>query len=1023
MKHVLPVRLSILLLFGSALPAGLLADSTIDFGRDVRPVLADLCFECHGPDEESRVTEMRLDGTLALPHLESGRPAIVPGRPLESPLYLRLIAEDEDERMPPAESPRQPDRSQIETLRKWIEQGAPMEEHWAFVPPRRPSLPDVERQDWPRNPLDRFVLAGLEERGLAPRPDAPPGVLARRLSLALTGLPLEPAAIDAFVEAHAADPDGAIDRLVDSLLTSPAHAEHRAWTWLDAARYADTNGYQGDGVREMWPWRDWLIRTLASGMPLDRMTHRMLAGDLLMPPRLRDWETARWIPDATASELLLATGFLRNHRYDTGSGTIPAESIFENATDRMETVATVWMGLTLRCARCHTHKFDPIDHREYYRLLSFFDNVPEVGSALKMASHPYVHVPPEPLRNRLLDLDRRRESLRAELENLQGELAAARERWEKEIASSAEPAPIRVRRGLRHRYAEKTLEFDGETSIRKSRDPVALCAGNRTWSISFWFRPDGEDDGAIFSSVEEPERYRPGIQTDWVDGRVRVRHVCRWVNSYIEFESATRLDPGRWYHVTFRCDGRMQGLAYRASLDGDDAAMLLTHPVTNDSAGKAGKAPLVLGGSPLMPGFRGALRDLRFYDRFLDPERVSSLAEPRDTARLARLPRDQRGPEIERILELAFLESEALPPRVKTLREELHAVGEEFEKTLPKAPTAMVMQECDLGPTRVRQGGAYDREAEPVMPDTPAFLPPLGAAGRSRVELARWLTSPDHPLTARVAVNRIWQLLWGRGLVASPENFGIQCPEPLQVELLDWLATEVHHREWDLRTLIRTIVTSRAYRQDSAAPAELWRRDPENRWLGRGPRFRLPVHVVRDQALSLSGRLDTTVGGPPVMLERPRDASERPRQSPFAASSRRRTIYSFWKRNAPHPLLAVFDVADRNECEVRVQRTNTPLQALVTLNEPGLVACARDFARRIRERPGTDRERLTWAWKACTGRDPAVAELDLLRARLERYRTLAREEAGAGDGASSSDSAWLALAGVLLNLDSTLTLE
>ncbi len=1001
----------LLLIIASSVADAVLAD-------EARRILSDHCYACHGPDESAREAELRFDiRESAVGEASSGTTPIVPGDLERSELIARITADDEDLRMPPAHFAKPLSRQQIETLKEWIKAGAPYDKHWAFTAPVRRELPNVTGEAWPRGAIDRFALARLGQEGLSPQPDAEPTVVARRLSLAITGLPLLPEKLNRFASDYKSDSDAAIDQLVDELLASPGYGEHFGWTWLDAARYADTNGYQADGERQMWPWRDWLIRSLNDNVPFDQMTEHMLAGDLLMPRATRDWESGDWIEDAAAEKLLMATGFLRNHRYDTGSGTIPAESIFENATDRLETVGTVWMGLTFQCARCHTHKFDPIENHEYYELLSYFDNVPEIGSALRNASHPYIHTPTPSERIELERLTRELASAKVDYESASKTIGDAQRNWEQELIEGGEASPIRVRRGLRHHYAERTIQFDGQSTIEKSNDPIALCAGNKEWTISFWFRPEGGQDGAIFSSVEEPERYRPGIQADWIDGRVRVRHVCRWVNSYIEFESVGRVKPGRWYHVTFRCDGRMQGLAYHASLDGDDAAMRCTHPVTNDSAGNAGKAPLVLGGSPLLPSFRGRLRDLRFYDRLVELAEIASLADARTTAEIAQIPAINRNAEDSEILRMAFLECDALPNDVANLRDKVIATSDALRFAVKQLPTTMVMQEAPLGATRVRRMGAYDQLGDAVKPDTPKFLPRCDGDIGSRLELARWLTDPAHPLTARVAVNRIWQVLWGRGFVDSPENFGTQCEQPLHADLLDWLATEYIRLGWDTKALVKLIATSRVYRQTSTAPADIWQSDPENRLLARGPRYRLPVHVVRDQALFLSGRIDSTVGGPPVVLDEVRGKDGTVVKLPYEVSDRRRTLYSFWKRNAPHPMLAVFDVADRNQCDVRVRRTNTPLQALVTLNEPGLASCARELGKRTRSAKSRETDQLSWLWQACCGRQPTGQQLEKLQTTLASYREIA------GSDSNSDEAAWLALCNVLLNLDMTLTLE
>ena len=1002
MERVLNIGKVIFVL--AVMPLGQVAvGAPIEFNRQVRPILANYCFECHGPDAESRKGHLRLDTFSG-----ATTSAIVPGNPDESPLLERVHSPDEDERMPPSESPRQPKAEHLEILRQWIVEGATYDEHWAFRPIARPNLDKVSEA----NAIDSIVASHLKSKGLTLQSSASPTVLARRLSLALTGLPALPEKLRQFEARFEKDSRSAIDQWVDGLLMSEAYGEHFAWTWMDAARYSDTNGYQGDGPRVMWPWRDWLIDALNANLPFDKLTMQMLAGDLLLPETLASWETGDWIPDKHASSLVTATGFLRNHRYDSGSGTIAQEAKFVNATDRLETVGTVWLGLTMQCARCHTHKFDPIEQREYYAMLSFFDNVPEVGEGLKQASHPYIHTPLPDQRAKLLKLQRAHQDAVAAFCDAEELIAEKQRGWE----SSKHPKrSARVLRSMQYRYAEKPLGFDGTMSVKKDNEPIKLCVGSRPWSISFWFRADDEGDCAIFSSVQEPERYRQGIQADWVGRKIRLRHVSRWVNSSIEFESVDTLPSNTWHHVTLRCDGRIQGLAYQASLNGSDAAMICTHEVANNSADRPGKAPLVLGDSPFLPKFRGQLRDLRFYDRDLERSEVASLADPRSTSELIQTRLADRSDSVNDILRGAYLESDALPEEIASLRNAVHETKAAFTKALKETPTTMVMKDVDLGATRLHAMGAYDRPTEPVDPDTPSILPPLGReTSPTRLDFAKWLMRPDHPLTARVAVNRIWQVLWGNGLVDSPENFGTQCAEPEHAVLLDWLASEYMRLGWDTKAVVKLIVTSRTYCQDSAAPASLWKRDPDNRLLARGPRFRLPVHAVRDQALVFSGRLDPKVGGPPVLLDEVLGKDEKPIKLDFDRSDRRRTLYTLWKRNAPHPMLAVFDVADRNQCDVRAHRTNTPLQALVTLNEPGLAACARDLAKRAASRGESDEERLHWMWLACTGQVPNAAQVNRLADALTRYRKLTPDD---------PHQAWMAVANVVLNLDATLTLE
>ncbi len=1009
--------------------------AALDFNRDVRPILADNCFECHGPDEKSRKAKLRLDTREGIFAPGRDEPVLVPGKPDDSDLIRRLVSTDPDEVMPPPKAHRRPSAAQMETLRRWVAGGAHYAEHWAFTPPVRSEPPAVSQPGWCRNDLDRFVLAHLDGSGLAPQPEAPPAVLARRLSLALTGLPISAPAADRFVAAHARDADAAVAALADELLQSPAYGEHFAWSWLDAGRYADTDGYQKDGGRSMWRWRDWLIAALNRNLPFDQMTREMLAGDLLIPAALRGWQSGDLIRDAEAGERVLATAFLRNHRYDTGSGTIAAEARFENAADRMETAGTVWMGLTLHCARCHDHKFDPLPARDYYSLLAFFDKVPEFGMAMPVASHPYLHTPDAAGLAKVAELDAKVKAAAGALEQAEPRIAQAQQEWEQRIPASAPGAAMdrpafdahRVTRGLRFHLAQEPLHFDGNTQRTEPPDAVKLCEGGRPFAISFWFRQEGAGDAAILSSVNLPEGTWKGFTMDVVGGRLRLRLVYRWEHSHIEFVSREPLLAGAWHHVTVVANGLMQGIGFRAFLDGDVSAMPCTHDVTNYNTTFDKKNPLVLGGSPFLPKFRGALADLRFYDRALSTAEVRFLADRRSVAELVAA---RRNDESRPWLRQFFLENGA-DEEFKALLRAVHdgeMARDEFIKTVP---ATMVMQEVTGGQTHLRVKGSYDQPGEPVEANVPAILPPLPrGVAPDRLALANWLTSPRHPLTARVSVNRLWQQLWGRGFVDSPENFGTQCAQPEHAALLDWLATEYVRLGWDTKALLKLIVTSATFRQSSAAPAELWRRDPANRLFARGPRFRLPIGIVRDQALAISGLLKPEIGGPPVLLEpaKPQkgdDEDDEKDQSGHRVDTRRRTLYTFWQRNAPHPMLAVFDVADRSQCDVRVRRTNTPLQALVTLNEPGLADCARAFANRIRQHAGNDAAQLAFAFRSATGRAPADGELRYLQNTLQAYRGHFKLESGAGAqlGGKDGDAAWTALANVLLNLDATLTLE
>jgi len=831
-------------LAGAADPPG-----RVDFNRQVRPILSEHCLACHGPDEEARESGLRLDlRDAATAPADSGRPAIVPGKPGESGLIARVESRRQGMVMPPPSANRPLSDADRATLRAWIEQGADYRTHWAFVPPRRPPAPAVNREGWPRGAIDRFLLARIEAEGLAPSPEADRTTLVRRLTLDLTGLPPSPEEVDAF-EADCR-PD-AYDRLVDRLLASPRFGERMALDWLDAARFADTHGYHIDSGRDMTRWRDWVIDAYNTNLPFDRFTVEQVAGDLL--------------PDATAGQKI-ASGFHRNHMINFEGGAIPEEYHNAYVVDRVNTTGTVWLGLTVGCAQCHDHKFDPISQREYYGLYAFFHNVPENGlDGSKGNATPTLPVPTEAQRR---DLDR---------------LSAA--------VAEAEAALAAPRPGL--------------------------------------------DAGALaWESAATGEAVRPGVAIPLALATVLAKF------------------PG-------------------ARTDADRAA-IRSH-----------------------------------YRTAVDPE------------------------------------GRALAARLASLRAERAAVA-------ARVPTVMVMGEMPRPrDTFILKRGQYDQKGEPVAAGVPASLPPLPPGAKAdRLALARWLVAPEHPLTARVAVNRAWQAFFGTGLVRTADDFGSQGDPPSHPELLDWLAVEFRESGWDVKGLVRRIVTSSAYRQSSRSTPEGLAKDPEDRLLARAPRLRLPAEFIRDGALAASGLLDGRIGGASVSPYQPpglwEELASRSDGKNWSAQEYvqshghdlyRRTMYTFWKRTSPPPTLVTFDAPDRETCTVRRARTNTPLQALVLLNDPTYVEASRKLAERVvRESGPGDDPRIDLAFRLALARRPTPRERDVLRRvrrdALARYRAdrpaalklLAVGESPRDPAIDEADlAAWAAVAGVILNLDEAVT--
>ena len=964
----------------------------VDFRREVRPLLAERCFPCHGPDEAARKAKLRLDSATGATAERKNGAAIVPGEPERSELLARITARDPEERMPPAESGKQPlDAREQELLRRWIAAGARYETHWAWTAPRRSELPAVRAESWPRDPLDRFVLARLEEAQLAPAAPADPERLLRRVTLDLSGLPPTLAELDAFLRERARDPEAAYAAAVERLLASPAHAEHLATQWLDLARYADTYGYQSDVERRVWPWRDWVIRAFAANMPHDRFLVAQLAGDLL--------------PEATRDDVL-ATAFLRLHRQTNEGGSTEEEFRSEYVADRVNTFGTALLGVTLECARCHDHKYDPFTTREYYELASFFDDGDESG----LYSHFTGATPTPKLALPNEEQERELAAAEARVAELERDLA---QHFERLRARSAETrAPLSVRAPLaRYSFDALTTEgrfanardaerpgeiFDGPqlvpgfagSALRFSGDNGARLPGVgafQEWQpFSFALRLELTEKKVravvLHRSYAWTDAASQGYQLLVEDGRLTFALVHFWPGDAIAITTRAELPLGRFVHVAATYDGSMRADGLALWLDGERAEC----EVVRDKLTRT-----IASGDPGWPTlaqrFRdnglagGAIDELALFDVELAGLEVRALAglEP-------------VGDRPERLRH----ESLATDERAAELRAELT----EARRVLCAARAAVpeIMVQRDDGPPRttfVLRRGRYDDpdRAQPVEPGTPAVFPPLAAGERAdRLALARWLVAPEHPLTARVVVNRAWQLLFGRGLVETAENFGVQGTLPANPELLDTLAVDLVASGWDLRALLRRIVLSATYRQDSRADAAARERDPANELLGRYPARRLAAEPIRDLALAASELLVRDVGGPSVRPWQPPGLWSFTAAGDYTpdegAGRHRRSLYTFWKRTAPPPNLSLFDAARREVCVARRASTNTPQQALVLLNDPQFVECAGALARLVLDEPD-DAARLTMLFRRLAGRAPALDELAPLATLLVDART------------------------------------
>jgi hypothetical protein len=1023
------------LLFAGLAAADEPLPATVEYNRDVRPILSDACYHCHGPDAGRRKAGLRLDTEAgALGKLRRGGRAIVPGKPNDSDLVRRITADDEQEHMPPPKSGRRLTARQIALLQRWVEQGAKWQRHWAFLVPRRPALPAVRNTAWPRNGIDYFILARLEREGLAPAPEADRTTLLRRVTLDLTGLPPTPAEVDAFL---ADNSPNAYEMVVDRLLASPRYGERMAARWLDAARYADTNGYQNDGERYMWRWRDWVLDAFNANMPFDQFTIEQLAGDLLPQPTLSQ---------------RIATGFNRNHRGNGEGGIIPEEYAVEYVVDRVDTTATVWLGLTMGCARCHDHKYDPIRQREFYQVFAFFNNVPERGKAIKYGnSPPYIKAPTLEQQRRLDEIDRQAREAQEAWARLQPELDKALAQWEKS-RPNLPPTPWAPGQGLlAHLPLDggpsgcfvpgrkgKAADFDGRRSV--DGGDVGGFGFYDKFSLAAWVQPRGPEGGVIVSRMTDVAE-GDGYSLHLVRSRLQVNLVKRWLDDALRVETERTLEPGRWHHVLATYDGSRVAAGVKVCIDGRPEKLRVLLDDLNQSFQT--KEPLRIGGGAGPQGrFHGAIQDVRVYGEAVPPERALVIATPESIDEILGIPADRRTPGQVSKLRAWFLESRA-PEEVRQAADNLDRLRRRRQQFFESIPTTMVMEEMPKPrDTFVLVRGEYDKHGEKVGPAVPAALGTLPpGVPKDRLGFARWLVDPSNPLTARVAVNRFWQMYFGTGLVKTVEDFGSQGEWPTHPELLDFLATEFIGSGWDVKAMQRRVVTSATYRQASRVTPELGQRDPDNRLLARGPRVRLSAETIRDQALFVSGLLAERVGGPSVKPYQPPGLWKELADTDYIADHGeglyRRSLYTFWKRTVAPPGMMTFDASPRETCVVRETRTNTPLQALALMNDVAFVEAARVLAQRVmREGGPTPEGRLALAFQLATARTPRQPESKVLLEALEYHRARYRQQRAAAPrlltvGETPADrrldaaelAAYTAVCSLILNLDEVVTNE
>jgi len=978
----------------------------VDFNFHVKPILSDRCFHCHGPDAGNRQADLRLDtkdGLFAAVASGDASHVVRPGDLNQSEMYRRISATDEDVRMPPPGSKLSLAADEVATIRRWIEQGARWKPHWSLIPLETLSLPKVEQADWPRNEIDRFVLAPLEAEGLKPAPEAPRERLIRRLSFDLTGLPPTIAEIDHFLADGSPD---AYEKLVDRLLKSERFGERMAVDWLDVARYADTYGYQADVYRAVWPYRDWIIRAFNSNLPYDQFVTWQLAGDLL--------------PNPTRDQLI-ATAFNRMHRQTNEGGSIEEEFRVDYVCDRTNTLGAALLGLTMECARCHDHKYDPISQQNYYQLFSFFNNIDECG----LYSHFTDAMPNPTLLLTTDDQQQRIDSLTQQIEQAEERLKALAESRGEAFAEWLAGGPREPSiPGLIGDYPLESIQ-SGKLDNRVAADKPAKVfedpqlvpgrvgnglrlsgennvttplGGNfgrhQPFSIALWINtPDFKDRAVIFHrSRAWTDAGSQGYELLLEDGRLSAALIHFWPGNAIRIRTKERIAVGRWLHVVMAYDGSSRAAGLTLYLNGQRADCDVVRDNLFKEITGGGANELTLGQRFRDRGFKNGLVDeLQIFDRCLTPLEAQHVVDGTALAATLATPAGDLSAGRKQALQDYYLAN--FDPAYREAAAALADLRKQRGQVVDSVPELMVMNEMpEPRPAFLLKRGAYDAPGERVHPGAPAsILPWADEWPKNRLGLAQWLTDPRHPLTARVAVNRFWQLLFGRGIVTTPEDFGSQGQLPSHPELLDWLAKSFIDSGWDVKALVKRIVMSATYRQNSDCGADLHARDPDNALLARGPRYRLPAEMLRDNALFVGGLLVSRVGGPPVKPYQPPGLWEEKSGAKYdrdvGEGSHRRSLYTFWKRTSPPPAMVTLDAAKREVCVVKRATTSTPLQALVLLNDPQYVEAARASAERAMTEGGTQLEdRLVFIFRTLTSRRPTGQELAVLKQLFAEQR-------------------------------------
>ncbi len=1043
--------------FGTSLIALVLPLTTsaaqVDFAREVRPLLSENCFACHGPDSNKRKAGLRLDQKeSAFGKNESGEIAIVPGDLEKSELLRRVTTTDEDEVMPPPKEHKKLKAEQVALLKRWIKEGAVWTGHWAFQPVKEPTVPNIEhRTSNIEHRIDSFVHARLAREGLQPSPEEEPARLIRRLWLDLTGLPPSIAEVDAFVQSAIGNRQSAMEATVDRALASPHFGERLAIPWLDLARYGDTSGYHNDSLRDMWLWREWVIKAFNANMPFDQFTIEQIAGDLL--------------PDATMDQKI-ASGFHRNVMTSDEGGLIDEEYLNLYIVDRVATTGVTWLGLTVGCAQCHDHKYDPITQRDFYQVYSFFHNVPENGKdgVRDRNPKPFLSVPTAEQTQELKRLDGEIVGVEKQAQEIAKAVEAKQIEWEKHLAANAQTAepkgpwvkiPLDADgSGASDDGKAVAGELKGEATFTEGAVGNSFRVEKKGWieygdkfgferdqafTVSAWLRlkPQG---GSPFGKMESSATTR-GWDLEFHGTRPTFHLINQWPANAIGVQGARDLPVDTFLHFLITYDGSGKGAGVKLYVNGELEKSAVTIDTLTDtiktpetfSIGRRGAAG---------PAFTGRVDDFRIYSRALPANEIAALGGGATFA-IAAIPADKRTPEQKVQLQKFFRETQV--PELAAAEKKIADLKKAKETVEKQIPNTMVMAEMEKPrDTFIKVRGAYDQNGEKVAPAAPAFLPPIAprADGKplNRLDFAKWLVAKEQPLTARVTINRWWAMLFGNGLVKTVNDFGAQGEWPSHPELLDWLAADLM-KDWNVKRAIKQIVMSQTYRQSSRVSPQLLEKDSENRLLARGPRQRLDAEIIRDNALAIGGILNEKLGGKSIKPEQPPGTWEINEMGGYNYDKSkgddlyRRGLYVYWRRSTVYPSFITLDAPTREFCTAQRAKTSTPLQSLVLMNDPVFVEAARAFAQRILKEGGADNtSRLRYAWRLALARPPSEKEIGILAKTLEaQLATYAQDKPAAaslvkvGDlpkPANTDDSelaAWTAMGNVLLNLNETIT--